>query len=65
MHFGEWQASVSMKSRRVAEEETEEQGDEIAGLGVLASVPGGVMRGVAFILETFRKSSVDLSYAEP
>lgn len=49
----------------MAEEETEEQGDEIAGLGVLASVPGGVMRGVAFILETFRKSSVDLSYAEP
>lgn len=49
----------------MAEEETEEQGDEIAGLEVLVSVPGGVMRGIAFILETFRKSSVDLSYAEP
>lgn len=32
----------------MAEEETEEQGDEIAGLGVLASVPGGALAAVGF-----------------
>lgn len=49
----EWQASVFMKSRRVAGEETKDQGDEIAGLEVLVSVPGGVMRmrGLGFYSE--------------
>lgn len=45
-------------------EETEEQGEEIAGLEVLVSVPGGVMRGVNFISETFRKSSIELRCAD-